>query len=276
MALGGVAVAALLFVGWVYAASEMHLRSFAAPPAFAGEIASDAASLARGEHLVATRGCGGCHGAQLEGAMMWGVAAAPNLPLYVREHDAATFERALRHGIDAQGRGLYSMPSFNFAHLRDEDVAAMLAYLRTAPVVEGPELKGRLPFEIRMAVAMGQDNVMPAWLASLPPLEHQGADTPLARGEYLAMTTCNECHGFSLRADVPWGADPGTPDLIAMMAAYPEEDFRRLMREGVPIGGRELELMDDVARGRFVHFSDEEMSDLYAYLQHRVTQLTGP
>lgn len=270
MALGGVALAALLFVGWVYAASEMHLRSFASPPAFAGEIASDAANLARGEHLAATRGCGGCHGAQFEGAPMWGMVVTPNLASYVREHDAAMFERALRHGIDAQGRGMYSMPSFNFRHLRDEDVAALYAYLRSAPVAEGPASSSGMPFQIRMAIAMGQDDVMPAWLARLPALEHQSApDTPLARGEYLAMTSCNECHGFSLRADVPWESDGRTPDLVAMMAAYPEEDFRRLMREGVPIGGRDLELMDDVARGRFVHFSDEELSDLYVYLNDR-------
>ncbi len=270
VALGGVAVAALLFVGWVYAASEMHLRSFASPPVFGAEIASDAASLARGEHLAATRGCGGCHGAQFEGAPMWGMVVTPNLASYARDHDAATFERALRHGIDAQGRGMYSMPSFNFRHLRDEDVAALYAYLRNAPVAEGPAPSSGMPFQIRMAIAMGDDDVMPAWLASLPALEHQSApDTPLARGEYLAMTSCNECHGFSLRADVPWESDGRTPDLVAMMAAYPEEDFRRLMREGVPIGGRDLELMDDVARGRFVHFSDEELSDLYVYLNDR-------
>lgn len=273
IALGGVVVAALLFVGWVYAASEAHLRSFASPPPFSAEIVSDAATLARGEHLVATRGCRGCHGAALEGELMWGAAAAPNLALYAREHDAAIFERALRHGIDSEGRGLYSMPAYNFMHLRDDDVAAMFAYLREVPVADGPELRARMPFEIRMAIAMGQDNVMPAWLERVPPLEHQAqSDSALARGEYLAMTTCNECHGFSLRADVPWGAGD-TPDLIAMMAAYPEAEFRTLLREGTPIGGRDLEMMDDVARGRFVHFTDDEVGDLYAYLRFRSTRL---
>ncbi len=42
VALGVVAVAALGFVGWVYAASEAHMRSFATPPAFAAAIPSDA------------------------------------------------------------------------------------------------------------------------------------------------------------------------------------------------------------------------------------------
>lgn len=274
VALGVVAVAALGFVGWVYAASEAHLRSFESPPAFAAAIPSDAASIARGEHLVVTRGCGGCHGEQLQGEAMWGMVVTPNLASYAREQDAATFERALRHGIDHNGRGMYSMPSFSFKDMRDEDVAALYAYLRQAPVVEGPESSTGMPFALRLMIARGQDDVMPAWMERTPALEHQSApDTPLARGEYIAMTTCNECHGFSLRADVPWESDGRSPDLISVMAGYSEADFRRLMREGVPVGGRDLELMDDVARARFSRFSDEEVGDLYAYLHARSERL---
>lgn len=270
VALGAVAVGALGFVGWVYAASEAHLRSFETPPAFAAEIPSDAARVARGEHLAMTRGCGGCHGEQLQGAPMWGMVVTPNLAAYAREQDAATFERALRHGIDHRGRGMYSMPSFSFIDMRNEDVAALYAYLREAPVVEGPAASAGMPFALRLMIARGQDDVMPAWIANAPRMEHQAnPDTPLARGEYIAMTTCNECHGFSLRADVPWENDGRSPDLIAMMTAYPEADFVRLMREGLPLGGRDLELMDDVARARFSVFSDQELSDLYVYLQHR-------
>ena len=273
VALGGAALAALLFVGWVYAASEMHLRSFDSPPAFAADIPSDATAIARGEHLAMTRGCGGCHGEQLQGQPMWGMVVTPNLASYARAQDAATFERALRHGIDHTGRGMYSMPSFSFMEMRDADVAALYAYLRSAPVVEGPKASTGMPFAVRLMIAQGQDDVMPAWIRNAPRLEHQSApDTPLARGEYIAMTTCNECHGFSLRADVPWESDGRSPDLVAIMAAYPEADFVRLMREGVPLGGRDLELMDDVARARFSLFSDQELSDLYVYLNHRSTQ----
>lgn len=274
VALGVVAVAALGFVGWVYAASEAHLRSFESPPAFAAEIPSDAAAIARGEHLATTRGCGGCHGEQLQGQPMWGMVVTPNLASYARRQDAATFERALRHGIDHRGRGMYSMPSFSFMALRDDDVAALYAYLRQAPVVDGPAPSTGMPFALRLVIAQGKDDVMPAWIERAPALEHQAApDTPLARGEYIAMTTCNECHGFSLRADVPWEGDGRTPDLVAMIAAYSEADFRKLMREGVPLGERDLELMDDVARARFSLFSDEEVGDLYAYLRARSERL---
>ncbi len=55
----------LLFLAWVYVASEAHFRSFEAPPPFATAIPTDAASIAWGEHLAVTRGCRGCHGADL-------------------------------------------------------------------------------------------------------------------------------------------------------------------------------------------------------------------
>lgn len=51
-----------------------------------------------------------------------------------------------------------------------------------------------------------------------------------------------------------WRADD--PDLL-IMAAYDEAAFRRLMREGIAIGNRELQIMSPVARGRFVHFTDQ-------------------
>lgn len=266
MAVAALAVSALGFVGWVYGMSEAHLRSFPAPAPFAFPIPTDEASIAQGEHLAWTRGCRGCHGAQLQGEVMWGATVTPNLPAYARSEDAATFERALRHGIGRDGRAFYSMPSYNFVHLRDEDVAALYAYLRQAPVIEAELPRARLPFQIRLAIAQGADAAMPAWLDRVPPLTRQSDGDPrIARGEYIAMTTCNECHGFGLRADVPWGAEDGAaPDLI-IAGAYPEADFRRLMHDGV--GDRELEMMSGVARGRFSHFTEEEVSDLYAFLQ---------
>ena len=62
----------------------------------------------------------------------------------------------------------------------------------------------------------------------------------------------------------------GTPAL-SIVAGYSQMEFARLMREGVPRDGRKLELMGDVARSRFVHFSDEEVGALYTYLSTQMT-----
>lgn len=197
---------------------------------------------------------------------MWGTAVAPNLASYTRQESPATFERALRHGIGRDGRAVYSMPAYNFVRLRDEDVADIYAYLRTAPVVTRSLPSARLPWTIRWEIARGRDGAIPHFLDKVPPLRRtHDSDSAIARGEYIAMTTCNECHGFSLRADSPFG-DETAPDL-AIVSGYAFEDFARLMRTGKPIGGRELPMMSGVARGRFAYFTDQEVRDVYAFLR---------
>lgn len=270
--LGALVLCALGFVGWVYAASEAHFRSFPTPSAFTHSIPDNEASIAHGARLALTRGCYGCHGAALQGEVMWGNAQTPNLPALARSETPATLESAIRHGIGRDGRALYSMPSYNFVRMSDEDVAALIAFLRATPVSnEAPPgdlapwfERTRGDFMIRLEIAKGADGAMPHFLNLVPPLSQQDNPGPrIARGEYLAMTSCNECHGMSLRADYPWPSN--APDLI-VMGAYSEDAFSRLMREGVPSSGAELPMMGPVARGRFVHWTDDEIADLYAYL----------
>lgn len=267
--LAGVALA-----GWVYLRSESYLHSFARPPAFAHAIPDDGAARARGDHLVRTRGCRGCHGDDLGGELMWGYAVAPGLARLAREISAADFEAALRHGIAHDGRAMYSMPSYNFLRLRDQDVADIIAYLRSAPVVEKALPAASLPWRIRWELARGRDFAIAGILQRVPPLHIAGEDSALARGEYLAMTTCNECHGLTLHSDSPFG-DGGAPDL-AVIAGYDEAAFTRLMRTGKALGDRELTRMSGVARGRFAHLTDGEVHDLYTYLREVVAIPSRP
>jgi len=259
-------LASVALASWVYSRSEAYLHSFERPLPFTLEIPDDDASRARGEHLVRTRGCGGCHGDDLGGQLMWGYAVPPNLPKLAREISAADFEAALRHGIDHTGRAMRDMPSYNFLRLRDGDVADIIAWLRAAPLVQHDLPKASLPWSIRWDLAFDRDVAIAAILPKVPPMKLAGEDSPVARGEYLAMTTCNECHGLTLHADSPFG-DEAAPSLI-VIAGYDEAAFTRLMRTGKALGDRELPMMSGVARGRFVHFTDTEVSDLYAYLKH--------
>ena len=271
-----VGVAALMGGGlalWVYQASEAHMRSFARPPGsppFTHAIPNDAASIARGEHLLRTRGCAGCHGEQLQGQLMWGFAVAPNLVALARKESPATLETAIRHGIGHDGRAFFSMPSFNFMLMSDADLADLIAYLRQAPLAPTPELPAAsLPWKIRWDLATGADGAMPRWLPQVPPLRllQQSDDPRLRRGEYIAMTACIECHGFTLKADFPWVDEDHAPNLRVIIGAYDEAAFRHLMKTGKAAGERELRMMSAVARGRYAHFTDEEVGDLYAYLR---------
>jgi cytochrome c553 len=88
---------------------------------------------------------------------------------------------------------------------------------------------------------------------------------PVGFGRYLSTTACTECHG----ADLDGGRD--VPDL-RIAAAYTSEQFARLMHDGVALGDRDTGFMSSVARGRFRHFTDEEIAALYAYLRHRASE----
>jgi mono/diheme cytochrome c family protein len=269
------------FVGWVWFASEAHLTSFPEPSAFAAPIPTDAASLERGRHLAITRGCAGCHGKQFQGdtagkGELMGQNVAPNLARLAREESPVLFERALRHGIGRDGRALYSMPSFNFARMTDADVAALYAYLRSVPVVEANLPKPFLDWKVRYALATGADGAIPVFIKQTPALSFQADPDPaVRRGEYLAMTSCNECHGFGLRGDNPFDPPGKAPPDLAMVGVWQKADFVTLMRTGKGAGGRELRLMSGVARGRFAHFTDQEVDDLYVFFGALNEQANG-
>ena len=78
------------------------------------------------------------------------------------------------------------------------------------------------------------------------------------------VAACSECHGSDLTGD-PLA---GSPDL-SMAAAYELADFSKLMRTGKGAGGRDLGLMSEVAKGRFAHFTEDEIAAIHAYLVAR-------
>ena len=270
MVAAGLVFIAAAFCIWVYAASEAHLRSFAPPPAFRLTLNASPAVIARGAHIAVTRGCTDCHRDRLQGGLFhdegWsGRSVAPNLPALARAASPAALEWAIRHGIGHDGRALYDMPSYNFVHLSDEDLSALILFLEAAPVVEESLPSAWMGPLRRWQLATGADAAMPAFLDQVPPLRLQGAaDRRLAHGEYLAMTSCNECHGFDLHAHSPF---PGSAPDLAIVGAYEHDDFVRLMRTARPVGGRALNpMMAGAVRKRFVHWTDAEVDDLYLFL----------
>ncbi len=260
-------VAVLLIV--IYAGSEYRLRQkfdIAAAPI---EVPTDSAAIARGRHLLETRGCEGCHGEGLKGEVffdqpMLARLVAPNVVRAIKGYSNPDLARLLRHGVRPNGTGVAVMPSSMFYHLDDADLAGLIAYLRTLPDKGSDTLPATsLRLLARVGLVMGQYKLEPVDITHDAPRTPNGPD-PAARGEYLAKSTCSECHGQQLE-----GSEE-TPAL-SIVAGYSQAEFARLMREGVPRDGRKLALMGDVARSRFVHFSDDEIGALYAYLSTRMT-----
>lgn len=114
-------------------------------PAPAVQIEVSPEQLARGENLAQL--CIGCHSTTgdlpLDGSdenfgAEFGTLYAPNLTPGGRLANWTDGEiiRAIREGVDKEGRALLLMPSDQFHRMSDADVRALVAYLRSQPAVE--------------------------------------------------------------------------------------------------------------------------------------------
>ena len=225
-------------------------------------------AVASGERLSRVLGCQGCHGENLQGQDWFGDASigtlyTSNLTRAVPNYDDAKLARAIQRGVRADGTPLWDMPSHIFSHLSEADMAAIIAYLRTiAPAGEvHPPMslteKGRqtaAAYDFRPEPEKVRERAA-TWPADVP------GDHDWAR--YMIRATCAECHGIDIEGrTVPEGNVPA----LTIVSAYSRPQFHQLMRTGQPVGGRDLRLMDEVARNRFSRLSDEEVDAIYDYL----------
>lgn len=272
----GLFSAALLLVvagAVIYLLSERILRRTYSEPRVGIAVPSDSQSVIEGRRLSMVRGCsGGCHGREIEGGvfidnLLLARLVAPNLTAAVRKYSNADLARIIRRGVRPDGSSVIGMPSEMFSRLTDEDLGKILAYLRSVPPHSGPAPQRRLGPIARVAFVAGR--LRPAaelirTAARLTDTYPQDGDST-APGGYLARTSCTECHGLDLR-----GGDQA-PDL-RIAAGYSFDAFTELMRGGKALGNRDLPLMSQVARGRFRHFTDQELRGLYTYLMARAAE----
>lgn len=263
-----------LTAAWWTATSQLNRGySVAAEPVVVPE-GEDA--VAEGERLANIRGCFWCHGNTLDGGVYFAnarrgvIAVAPSLRQKIREYSSAEFARVVRHGVRPDGTSLQpAMPSFAYFNMSDEDMGLIMSYLASVPEREGYQGRFRL---LPVGWFRWMGGHLPPNVAEL--IEHDAFrpdpalnGDPVARGRYLAESTCTECHGNNGRLRVP-----GSPDLH-IAAAYTRDQFFELMRSGVPLGGRAIDYhMVDASKYRYIHFFDSEVDALYQYFRSLVPQ----
>lgn len=245
-------------------------------------IPTDQAYIARGEHIATIRMCRYCHMEALSGDFetVPGLITLsfPNLTPGAGGVGATNTDedwlRAIRHGVGHDGRGLILMPSRVWYSLSDEDLGALVAYLKSLPPVDN-ELPSTAPGPLgRVMLALGQ----------LPPeattpdvivIDHDGprpvAPKPAVTveyGKYLA-STCTLCHGSSLNGQT---ISEGGPDYLAPnltpggeVAFWSEEQFFATLRTGVAPSGHKLK--DVMPWKYFGQMTDEELKAVWLYLQ---------
>lgn len=262
----------LIGIAYVYFASERELarrHEVAALPALT--LPTDAAQIAEGEHIARLAGCMHCHGENLTGTVVDDIPhllrlVAPNISVKLPAYSDAQVATVLRQGVKPDGTSVVFMPSEMFRHLRDEDLARVIAWLRTVPAnPAGVEEKTEVRLLGRLILAKGDVKLAAQNIESLPPAVRSfDAGNPASHGQYLVMNYCSECHGQDLGGFAPINA----PALV-VAKGYSAEQFSRLMHEGVALGDRHLGMMSSTARARFAHLRDDELQAVYAFLQAR-------
>jgi mono/diheme cytochrome c family protein len=175
--------------------------------------------------------------------------------------------RAIREGIDRDGRPLLIMPSEAFRHLADEDVQTLVAYLRTQPAVQHDPPARDMNLLGLMLIGAGLFPTAEQPRISQPqPAPSPG--TP-AYGQYLVQITgCATCHGPDLSGGRPNGGfgPPVGPSLRALVPQWAEGDFVKFFRTGQDPYGRTIDpgLMPWKDIG--ASYTDDELRAIYAYL----------
>lgn len=282
-ALLGLVAVIVLLVAVVYGVSEVRLRkTYDVAAAASLNVTKDPAQVARGRHLVtAVAKCADCHTEDLGGkkfidAGPLGVVYASNLTggrggVQARYTDAQ-LETAIRHGVRPDGRGIFIMPADEYQNLSDEDVAAIIAYLRTLAPVDREHGTSYLGPVGRALYAAGQLPFIPAermnhaapTRAAAPPV-----GPTREYGQYLvSVGGCRGCHGANLVGGP--SPEPGAPAAANITPAGPigqwsEADFTRAIRTGTRPDGSKIK--DFMPWRSMAHHTDDELHAIWLYLR---------
>ena len=279
--IGGLAGLVLVAVAVIYAWSEVILRRHYEPEHQA-LVAAPPALVAQGFRLARIHGCLSCHGPGLAGNEVFdadpvGDIMAPNLTKLARMRSDKELTVAIRQGIAPDGRGLLVMTSAVHSRMLPEETAALIAWLRTLPVRSGDERPFKLRLVGRLMLILGDFRRQPEAVKEYRALMPADLGPVHARGRQIAASTCAECHGPDLAGgpapmadfNPSFGRPYNLPPNLDIVGAYDLEQFRKLMRTGVPPSGKDLGMMASVAKNDFSHFTDDEIKAVHAYLVAR-------
>ena len=262
--------------------------------AMPGTAAAEA-PLERGRYLVETiAACGNCHTPKgpdgpLPGKVLAGDWVAEDIPPFravasnitpdratgIGAWTDAQIARAIREGILPEGSVIGPpMPIGLYRGLADDDLAAMVAYLRSVPAV--PNAAEKSTYRIPLPPSYGP----PVGQVAAPPR----TDT-LAYGAYLAgpVAHCTECHTPMLeggRRDTtklgaggqaftgPWGSSVAaniTSSRTSGLGAWSDAEIERAIRTGVSRDGRRLH--PPMAFAQYRDIAAPDMTALITYLR---------
>ena len=232
--------------------------------------------VARGQYLAAAL-CAECHSTTTEFPMTGGVDVGLNLPVKLGSFYSANLTpagplkdwtdgeifRALRDNVDKDGNRLFSMASTNVRYMSDEDVLALIAFLRSQEPVENETPQPLDQPNFRAILLTGANRIQDRPLVSGPIIAPKKEATA-EYGQYMVtFLGCQNCHGDNLTG----GTNPFQPKgpTLAIIKQHANSDlFIMVLRTGfLPIGRTMSPLMPWRSFGRL---DDIELTAIYKYL----------
>jgi mono/diheme cytochrome c family protein len=242
-------------------------------------VPTDAASLQQGRYLFMSRGCTECHGVNGGGRTFINDAngmhlAGPNITPggVVAHYQPEDWVRTIRHGVKPDGRAVFIMPSEEFNRFTDNDLGALVAYLKSLPPLPGGAAIVNLPLPVKVLYGLGAiQDAAEKIDHSLPPAQPVAAGITVEHGAYVA-NMCIGCHGPGLSGGKIPGTPPDwpaaanlTPGDGSVLARYPDAaQFTAMLRSGKRPDGSAIAVMPFESLGRL---SDVDAQAVYAYLK---------
>lgn len=244
------------------------------------EIPSDSISLDRGLRLSV--GCRNCHGIDLAGSYFFddpsiGKLASSNLTRAkgsnTENYSDKDWIRALRHGLNPEGKALFVMPSESYTHLSDKDLGCLIAYLKTIPPKSNSLAPPNLTTFAKVLAGAGQFGELYAYNRidhhKAKNIEHIKEVPSTAYGQYLTkIGGCVSCHQPNFAGGKsPDPVSPPVPNISKSgnPGKWTREQFIQVFRTGKTPE-------DKILDSNFMPFQnigsldDEEIGSIYDYI----------
>lgn len=274
MIAGGLLGLIILLAVGVYAVSASRLnKTYEVTAVFALTIPTDPERLAAGEKLY-TIYCESCHNANLAGMVFsedpaFGKIYSANLTSGAngigRRYNDEEIARAIWYGVKQDGSPTVGMPYEFFHGIHTGDMENLIAYLRSAPLVDSNH---PTPSYGPMLRVMHAANLFPLVTAenvdmNQPPPTVVSAEDTLAYGGYLAVY-CTACHMADFAGNEMFGSPNITPHETAV-GAWTEAEFVRAVTQGIRPDGTTLS--SDMPYESFQLYTETELHAIWTYLQ---------
>jgi mono/diheme cytochrome c family protein len=243
-------------------------------------IPTDTAAIETGRHRVETL-CVHCHTRDLSGRTWFsfppaGSVDAANLTAgeggvaaeFAADQD---YVMAIRHGVGPDGKPIFMPSVAAFQDLSDEDLGAIIAYLKTVPPVDHKTNGQQFTPLAKIMIGAGIIKLPVEIVRHASHVTAPAQGVTVEYGQYLiSIGGCRDCHGPNLTGG-PYpqpGVSLPVPNIAPSgeLRAWTEAQFFTVMRTGVAPSGHVLnpELMPWEQIGQS---TDDELKAMWLYLK---------